>query len=140
MRGGEIFVPKVPSMLMVDLARALAPEVPYHVVGIRPGEKLHESIITKHDATWNSLANCGDTAVLQILQALHANHRLCIDRPIVSISTKRRIKMVKAASNLADGHTGHPEKDRGKDIVVTAEDIETQPRPACWRARNSLFE
>ncbi len=62
MRGGEIFVPKVPSMLMVDLARALAPEVPYHVVGIRPGEKLHESIITKHDA--RSTFDLGDQFVI----------------------------------------------------------------------------
>ncbi|MGD1900742.1 MAG: UDP-N-acetylglucosamine 4,6-dehydratase (inverting) [Geitlerinemataceae cyanobacterium] len=42
MRGGEIFVPKIPSMTMPDLAEALAPGLPQTVVGIRPGEKLHE--------------------------------------------------------------------------------------------------
>ena len=42
MLGGEIFVPKIPSMRVVDLAKAIAPEIPIKVVGIRPGEKLHE--------------------------------------------------------------------------------------------------
>lgn len=50
MRGGEIFVPKIPSMKIVDLAHALAPGVPHEVVGIRPGEKLHEVMITEDDA------------------------------------------------------------------------------------------
>ena len=42
MFGGEIFVPKIPSMRMTDLAEALAPKIPQKIVGIRPGEKLHE--------------------------------------------------------------------------------------------------
>ena len=42
MQGGEIFVPKIPSMKMTDMAEALAPGVPHQIVGIRPGEKLHE--------------------------------------------------------------------------------------------------
>ncbi|MFM6205936.1 UDP-N-acetylglucosamine 4,6-dehydratase (inverting), partial [Planktothrix sp.] len=42
MHGGEIFVPKIPSMAMTDMAEALAPGVPHKIVGIRPGEKLHE--------------------------------------------------------------------------------------------------
>ena len=42
MQGGEIFVPKIPSMRTVDLAKALAPLLPIEVIGIRPGEKLHE--------------------------------------------------------------------------------------------------
>lgn len=42
MQGGEIFVPKIPSMTMTDMAEALAPGVPHKIVGIRPGEKLHE--------------------------------------------------------------------------------------------------
>ena len=42
MQGGEIFVPKIPSMTMPDLAKAIAPDLPQKVVGIRPGEKLHE--------------------------------------------------------------------------------------------------
>jgi UDP-N-acetylglucosamine 4,6-dehydratase len=50
MRGGEIFVPKIPSMKVVDLAAALAPDLPTKVVGIRPGEKLHEMMISTDDA------------------------------------------------------------------------------------------
>ena len=42
MQGGEIFVPKIPSMRILDLAEAIAPGVPTKIVGIRPGEKLHE--------------------------------------------------------------------------------------------------
>lgn len=50
MRGGEIFVPKIPSMRVVDLAEAIAPECEIEIVGIRPGEKLHETMITEDDA------------------------------------------------------------------------------------------
>jgi UDP-N-acetylglucosamine 4,6-dehydratase len=50
MRGGEIFVPKIPSMKIVDLATSLVPGVPHEIVGIRPGEKLHEVMITEDDA------------------------------------------------------------------------------------------
>ena len=42
MYGGEIFVPKIPSMRVVDLAKAMAPDIPLRHIGIRPGEKLHE--------------------------------------------------------------------------------------------------
>ena len=45
MHGGEIFVPKIPSMKVIDLARAIAPECRLEIVGIRPGEKLHEVMI-----------------------------------------------------------------------------------------------
>lgn len=50
MEGGELFVPKIPSMKVVDLVEAIAPGYPTKVVGIRPGEKLHESMLTSDDA------------------------------------------------------------------------------------------
>lgn len=50
MHGGEVFVPKIPSMKIVDLARAIAPGVNLEVVGIRPGEKLHEVLISEDEA------------------------------------------------------------------------------------------
>lgn len=50
MRGGEIFVPKIPSTKITDLAEAIAPGLPHKIVGIRPGEKLHEAMITEDDA------------------------------------------------------------------------------------------
>jgi UDP-N-acetylglucosamine 4,6-dehydratase/5-epimerase len=48
--GGEVFVPKVPSMRVVDLAEAIAPGVPRKVIGIRRGEKLHEVLISEDEA------------------------------------------------------------------------------------------
>jgi UDP-N-acetylglucosamine 4,6-dehydratase len=50
MVGGELFVPKIPSMNIMDLAKAIAPECKTEIVGIRPGEKLHEVMITRDDA------------------------------------------------------------------------------------------
>jgi UDP-N-acetylglucosamine 4,6-dehydratase/5-epimerase len=50
MQGGEIFVPKIPSMNIMDLARAVGPECSTKIVGIRPGEKLHEIMVPEDDA------------------------------------------------------------------------------------------
>ena len=50
MVGGELFVPKLPSMNIMDLAKVIAPECKTEIIGIRPGEKLHELMITKDDA------------------------------------------------------------------------------------------
>lgn len=50
MEGGEIYVKKIPSMKVVDLARVIAPEARHEIVGIRPGEKLHEQMISPEDA------------------------------------------------------------------------------------------
>lgn len=63
MRGGELYVPKIPSMRVVDLARAMAPEAELKVVGIRPGEKLHEEMISASDA--RSTLDLGDRYVIQ---------------------------------------------------------------------------
>lgn len=49
MQGGEIFVPKIPSMKVTDLAKAVAPECKIDIIGIRPGEKLHEVLITEEE-------------------------------------------------------------------------------------------
>jgi FlaA1/EpsC-like NDP-sugar epimerase len=48
--GGEIFVPKIPSYKITDVATAIAPELEQKIVGIRPGEKLHEEMITSSDS------------------------------------------------------------------------------------------
>ncbi len=50
MQGGEIFVPKIPSMKITDLGKALAPSLPQKIVGIRPGEKLHEIMCPSDDS------------------------------------------------------------------------------------------
>jgi len=51
-RGGEIFVPKIPSTTIVDLATLLGPKLAQHNVGVRPGEKLHETMIPADDSRW----------------------------------------------------------------------------------------
>ncbi len=50
MQGGEVFVPKIPSMKVIDLARAIAPGATVSIIGIRPGEKLHEVLISEDEA------------------------------------------------------------------------------------------
>jgi UDP-N-acetylglucosamine 4,6-dehydratase len=50
MHGGEIFVPRIPSSQITDLARAMAPKLPFKIIGIRPGEKLHETMCPRDDS------------------------------------------------------------------------------------------
>jgi UDP-N-acetylglucosamine 4,6-dehydratase len=50
MQGGELYVPKIPSMKIIDLVKAIAPRSEIHEIGIRPGEKLHEEMISFDDA------------------------------------------------------------------------------------------
>jgi UDP-N-acetylglucosamine 4,6-dehydratase len=68
MQGGEVFVPKLPSMTLVDLAKAIAPEAKLEVIGIRPGEKLHEVLISEDEA--RSTVELKDMYVVQPAQAL----------------------------------------------------------------------
>ena len=63
MRGGEIFVPKIPSMRITDLVQALRPGADIEVVGIRPGEKLHEMMISADDA--RCTAELGDRYAIE---------------------------------------------------------------------------
>lgn len=62
-KGGEIFVPKLPSMKITDLATALAPNLETHVIGIRPGEKLHETMVTDSEA--RSTIDIGDRYLIK---------------------------------------------------------------------------
>ena len=50
MNGGEIFVPKIPSYKVLDVAKAIAPKAKYNFIGIRPGEKIHEEMVTESDS------------------------------------------------------------------------------------------
>jgi len=50
MSGGEIYIPKIPSMRILDLVRSIAPDMPIKIIGIRPGEKLHEVMCPKDDS------------------------------------------------------------------------------------------
>ena len=48
--GGEIFIPKIPSMKITDLAKAIEPECTFRFIGIRPGEKIHETLISEDES------------------------------------------------------------------------------------------
>jgi UDP-N-acetylglucosamine 4,6-dehydratase/5-epimerase len=63
MQGGELYVPRIPSMRIVDLAEAVAPGSPIHEIGVRPGEKLHEEMISEEEG--NRALILGDRYVLQ---------------------------------------------------------------------------
>jgi len=63
MQGGEVFVPKIPSTRIIDLAKAIAPEAQLEFVGIRPGEKLHEMLISEDEA--RSTVELDDMFVVQ---------------------------------------------------------------------------
>jgi UDP-N-acetylglucosamine 4,6-dehydratase len=68
MQGGEVFVPKIPSMKMIDLAHAMAPEARVEIIGIRPGEKLHEVLISDDEA--RTTVELEDLFVIQPAEAL----------------------------------------------------------------------
>jgi UDP-N-acetylglucosamine 4,6-dehydratase len=63
MHGGEIFVPKIPSMRLVDLAQAVAPNCEVECIGIRPGEKLHEVLLSEDEA--RSAVELADMYIIQ---------------------------------------------------------------------------
>ncbi len=63
--GGEILVPKIPSYRIIDLAEAIGPDCKHEIVGIRPGEKIHEEMITASDS-FNTLDNGRYFAILAI--------------------------------------------------------------------------
>ena len=72
MQGGEVFVPKIPSMKVVDLAKAVAPDAKVNIIGIRPGEKLHEVLISEDEA--RTVVELDDMYVVQPAEALWFGH------------------------------------------------------------------
>jgi UDP-N-acetylglucosamine 4,6-dehydratase len=76
MQGCEIFVPKIPSMKTTELATAIAPHLPHKVVGIRPGEKLHEVMVPEDDA--RSTVELEDRYVI-LPDAYQARRQLYLD-------------------------------------------------------------
>ena len=83
MEGGEVFVPRIPSMKVIDLARAIAPQAQVNVIGIRPGEKLHEVLISEDES--RNTVEMKDMFVVQPAEALwfgyswHAKGKLLPD-------------------------------------------------------------
>lgn len=67
MHGGEVFVPKIPSMKLIDLAKAIAPDAEIEIIGIRPGEKLHEVLISEDES--RTVVELEDMFVVQPAEA-----------------------------------------------------------------------
>lgn len=63
MHGGEVFVPRIPSMRMIDLAKAIGPDCRIERIGIRPGEKLHEALVSRDEAQYTVALE--DTYIIQ---------------------------------------------------------------------------
>jgi FlaA1/EpsC-like NDP-sugar epimerase len=68
MEGGEIYVRKIPSMTITDIAKAVAPQAEFDIIGIRPGEKLHEQMISSED----SFSTCEYADYYKILPAINS--------------------------------------------------------------------
>ena len=76
-RGGEIFIPKIPSMTIIDLLEAMAPGAMPRVIGIRPGEKLHEVMISSDDARYT--VDLGDRYAIEPAFAEYARTSFAVD-------------------------------------------------------------
>ncbi len=81
MRGGEIFVPKIPSMKLIDLARVIGPDCEMEIVGRRPGEKLHEVMVSEDDAQ-NTLEYDDFFAILPTIRTWDENQKRNGGRPL----------------------------------------------------------
>ena len=73
MHGGEVFVPKIPSMAIMDLAKVVAPECSVNITGIRQGEKLHEVLISEDEA--RSTVELDDMYVVMPASSLNVRSR-----------------------------------------------------------------
>jgi len=76
MVGGEIYVKKIPSMKVTDIAKTIAPNVPQKIIGIRPGEKLHEEMISSEDSDFTYEYNDYFKILPQINDWFLDNHRI----------------------------------------------------------------
>jgi UDP-N-acetylglucosamine 4,6-dehydratase/5-epimerase len=106
--GGEIFVPKIASMMLVDLAKSIAPDLPHRIVGIRPGEKLHEVLLTEDDSRWtfelpdryiviSNILGSNETALPAGATGVDENFRYSSDINSERIDTRMLASMLKAS-------------------------------------------
>ena len=108
MKGAEIFVPKIPSLKTTELASAIAPHLPHRMVGIRPGEKLHEIMIGEDDAR--------STVELEDRYAILPSHDLA----------RREAYLAEGAARLPDGFSYCSDKNperldaRGLQAMLSA--------------------
>lgn len=109
MNGGELFVPKIPSYRIGDVVKAVAPGMPVREIGIRPGEKLHEVMITEDDA--RNTIDCGDYFVIKpAMDWWQASDKLrgtpCPNEFVYSSKNNDRWLTVEEIRNLAISECG----------------------------------
>jgi len=115
MEGGEIFVPKIPSMNILDLAEALAPGCSTNTIGIRPGEKLHEVLIPQDDARYTVEHDDSFVIFSGIKKGLVENYlakyggALCQEGFYYSSDTNTRWLSVPELRNILEDCEGQPE-------------------------------
>lgn len=105
-KGGEIFVPKIPSMMITDLAKAISPGSKLKKIGIRPGEKIHESMISEYDAE----------------NTLEYDSYYVIYPSSIPVSVQRRIEGGKSVPNgFTYSSDSNPEKLDGNQLISLLE-------------------
>jgi len=108
MAGGEVFIPKIPSMTVLELTEALAPGMPTHIIGIRAGEKLHETMIPSEDC--RTAYDVGDRYIIESI----------LDLPIASVVERfgDRAKLVADGfAYTSDANTEWLERDALRDLL-----------------------
>ena len=92
MGGGEVFVPKIPSMRVTDIAEALAPDAEHRIIGIRPGEKLHEVLLTEDEARHSLETDDGfvDPAGARVVAAARGRGRPAASRRLPLLERPER--------------------------------------------------
>jgi len=105
MQGGELFVPKIPTMKIVDLAKTIAPEATCRIIGIRPGEKVHECLVTKEEGR----------------HVYELKDRYIIISP--SLSDMPDIKKYKGAKRMKNGFEYHSDTNHHYLSVLDMKDL-----------------
>jgi UDP-N-acetylglucosamine 4,6-dehydratase len=94
--GGEVFVPKIPSYRLTDVAEAIGPKCSKPIVGVRPGEKLHEEMITESDSQ-NTVQNCHYFVIVPML------YGVCLKDTLVNYAAHHNAKPVESNFRYSSG-------------------------------------
>jgi|TARA_B110000263_G_C15299784_1_gene507370 UDP-N-acetylglucosamine 4,6-dehydratase len=104
LQGGEVFIPKIPSMKVIDLAKAISPECDIEIIGIRPGEKLNEVLISRDESS--SVVDIGSKYVIQ---PQHSSFRM----PVYSAATS----VVKDFEYRSDNNSEWVDTNQLEDMI-----------------------
>ena len=116
MHGGEVFVPKIPSTRIIDLARVIAPDSEIEVIGIRPGEKLHEMMISRDES--RSTIELGDRFVVEPVSVPWFRHDW----------SEEGVRVPDGFKYTSDNNTEWLTEDQIKELVAPFEEAFRQER------------